>query len=206
MKTKLIISDLDNTIFPVKSIGDELFAPLFRIIEEDGRHSAQMDQIRDDVMRIPFQKMAKQYNFSQNLIDRSIELLKRLEWKGNVTPFDDFSVLRSLPVRKMLVTAGFTPLQQSKADALSLQDDFDQIIIIDPEKTTKQKKDVFEEVMRKYHYHPQEILIVGDDLDSEIRAAQELGMVPVLYDKFDRYEHVPVKKIHSFEELVPLVQ
>jgi putative hydrolase of the HAD superfamily len=45
------------------------------------------------------------------------------------------------------------------------------------------------DIMNKYHYAPHEVLVIGDDPDSEIRAANELGIDTVLYDRTNTYPH-----------------
>ncbi len=46
-------------------------------------------------------------------------------------------------------------------------------------------------------------MVVGDDVNSEIKAAQELGVEAVWYDKYSRYEPKEgVKKISDYRKLV----
>jgi putative hydrolase of the HAD superfamily len=89
---------------------------------------------------------------------------------------------------------------------MGIEGDFNEIIIVDPETSDHTKKDVFAEIMRKNGYKPGEILVVGDDLHSEIKAAKELNIDAVLYDKYDQF---PVDestvKISNFWELARLV-
>jgi putative hydrolase of the HAD superfamily len=202
MHKKAIIVDLDNTIFPVSSIGDTLFAPLFDLLKEDGRVAGKFDDIRKEVMRRPFQLVAKEFNFGDDLTQKGIEILKNIAYKGKIDPFEDYSFIRALHMDKFLVTTGFKKMQQSKVHAMQLDRDFNEIHIIDPTTTTKVKKDVFNEIITRHHYNKAEVLIVGDDLYSEIRAAQELGVDAVLYDKLKLYkEEKSVTRITDFAEL-----
>jgi putative hydrolase of the HAD superfamily len=176
---KAFIVDLDNTVFPVPSIGEKLFAPLFSLLENSGQK--RMDEIRNDVMRKPFQWVASHYGLSDELKSQAIELLKTLEHKGPLTPFPDFAVLNSIQVDKFLVTTGFMRMQQSKISALQLND-FREKIVIDPTTDSRTKKDVFRQILSDNSYSPQEVLVIGDDAESEIRAGVELGIDTVLYD------------------------
>ncbi|HEU0136173.1 MAG TPA: HAD family hydrolase, partial [Flavobacterium sp.] len=109
-------------------------------------------------------------------------------------PFDDYQILRALPCKKFLVTMGFTKMQQAKVDKLNLADDFEGIYIIDPEHSSKSKKDVFVEIMENNSFSPDDLLVIGDDPDSEVRGAQELGIDAVLYDRINvnpNYGHGP---------------
>lgn len=200
---KAIIFDLDNTIYPVPQIGTKLFAPLFELIEIEGDHSRDLEKIKDEIMRTPFQKVAKDHHFSEDLTRKCIDILKELAYTGAIEPFADFEVVRSLPVDKFLVTTGFTKMQQSKVDKLELAKDFKEIHIIDPTTNKKGKKDVFADIIQRYEYDKEDVIVVGDDVNSEIKAAHELGVEAVWYDKYNRYEAKEgVKKIADYRKLV----
>ena len=200
---KAIIFDLDNTIYPVPQIGTKLFAPVFELIEQEGHHNRDLEKIKDEVMRTPFQKVAKDHHFSEDLISKSIDILKELAYNGAIEPFADFEYVRNLPVDKFLVTTGFTKMQQSKIDMLELAKDFKEIHIIDPTTSKKVKKDVFADIIQRYEYDKEDVMVVGDDVNSEIKAAQELGVEAVWYDKYSRYEAKEgVKKISDYRKLV----
>ncbi|MCS3796434.1 HAD family hydrolase [Niastella sp. OAS944] len=200
---KAIIFDLDNTIYPVPQIGTKLFAPLFELIEMEGDHSRDLEKIKDEIMRTPFQKVAKDHHFSEELTSKCINILKELAYTGAIEPFADFEVVRGLPVDKFLVTTGFTKMQQSKVDRLELAKDFKEIHIIDPTTSKKGKKDVFADIIQRYEYDKEDVIVVGDDVNSEIKAAHELGVEAVWYDKYNRYEAKEgVKKIADYRKLV----
>lgn len=206
MSKKAIIFDLDNTIYSVHSIGEELFATLFRLIEEEGSHAADMHRIRDEIMRRPFQLVAKDYGFSEELTRQGVALLKDLTYEGRIEPFRDYHTTRSLPVDKYLVTTGFQKLQQSKVERMNLAPDFKEIHIVDPVTSSQTKRDVFADIMQRHRYAPGDVLVVGDDLHSEIKAAQSLGIDAVLYDNFHRHTGVTsLSRISSFEQLATFI-
>lgn len=207
MRKKAFIIDLDNTIFPVPQIGDVLFAPLFALIEQEGSHAHELPKIKDEVMRRPFQLVAKDHHFSEELTGKSIELLKTLTYNDTIEPFEDYVLIQRLPQDKFLVTTGFRKMQQSKADRLALANDFKEIHIIDPTTTKQVKKDVFAEILQRHGYAKEDLLIIGDDLHSEIKAAQELGIDAIWYDKEERYEPVKgVMKIKDYGELLKMLE
>lgn len=199
---KAIIFDLDNTIYPVSSIGDELFKPLFEKLKSSGKLDDQLEDIRKDVMRIPFQAVAEQYNFDQELTDECMELLKELEYKKPIAAFDDFEEIKEMKADLFLVTTGFMKMQQSKVESLQLDKDFKEIFIIDPTHSDKEKKDIFKEIMDKYNYQPQEVLVVGDDPDSEIKGAISLEIDAVIYDKNNTINtNTETPKISDYKQL-----
>ena len=114
MQKRAFIYDFDNTIFPVPSIGERLFAPLFNLIEDDGGYVGDFSTIKDAVMRQPFQAIAMKHNFSKQLTDKSIALLNDLSYDGPLTPFEDYEEVKKLPGDRYLVTTGFYKLQKSK--------------------------------------------------------------------------------------------
>jgi putative hydrolase of the HAD superfamily len=182
MRKKAIIIDLDNTIYPVSSIGDMLFKTLFSIIYESGEYSGDFDKIKSEIMRRPFQLVADEFLFSKSLKSDGIMHLSELTYEDKMQPFEDYNFVRSIPCKKFLVTTGFPKMQQSKIKQLGVQDDFEEIFIIDPGKSDITKKDIFSKILTNNKYEVADVLVVGDDLNSEIKAANELGIDSVLYD------------------------
>jgi putative hydrolase of the HAD superfamily len=206
MRKKAVLFDLDNTIYPVHAIGAKLFASLFRLIAAEGRHGEHFDRIRDEIMRRPFQLVAADYGFSGELTRKGVDLLKDLTYEDPIEPFPDYPFVRSLPVDKYLVTTGFLKLQQSKVERMNLAADFKEIHIVDPSTSDRTKRDVFADILQRHHYAPGEVLVVGDDLHSEIAAAGQLGIDAVLYDNLRRHGEVaPLHTITSFKELAALL-
>ena len=71
----------------------------------------------------------------------------------------------------------------------------------------KIKKDIFREIVERHGYDKKDVIIVGDDLRSEIKAAQDLGIDAVLYDKLRLYvEEKSVARITDFGELMDYVK
>jgi putative hydrolase of the HAD superfamily len=202
MKKLAIIFDLDNTIYGVHTIGYKLFPPLLKVIEEDGSHHEHIEEIKQEIMRAPFQRVAEQFNFSEELKERGTEVLKQLSYDGEMQPFEDYQVAKRFPQRKFLVTTGFKKMQQSKVKNMNLERDFEEIHIVDPSTTNKTKKDIFAEIIERNGFAKADVLVIGDDMDSEIKAAMELGVDAVLYDKLERYENeTRVPRIKHYTEL-----
>ena len=182
MKKKAIILDLDNTIYLVSSIGEKLFKSLFQLITESGDYKGNFNQIRTEIMRTPFQKVADAFSFGSRLKAEGIKLLKKTSYEDTMEPVESYSYIRELPCKKFLVTTGFTTMQNSKIKQLDLEKDFDRIFVIDPSLTNLMKKDIFESILADYGYTTGDVLVVGDDLNSEIKAAQDLGIETVVCD------------------------
>ncbi len=206
MQKKAIIFDLDNTVYSAHSIGNEVFASLFELIIETGNHTENIEKIKDDIMRRPFQLVAKNYHFSDELTQKGIALLKELTYQGKIEPFPDYQFTKGLPVDKFLVTTGFLQLQKSKVEGMKIGQDFKEICIIDPSTSDRTKKDVFADIMKRHGYNKSGVLVVGDDLQSEIKAAQELDIEAVLYDRENFNSNASsINRIQSFKELVNFI-
>lgn len=192
---KAIIFDLDNTIFPVASIGHKLFFPLLEIIEAEGNHLGAIQEITTEIMRRPFQVIIKDFGFSNSLTEACVKLLAGLTYNEPIEPFEDYLLTRSISCLKFLVTTGFTKMQSSKIEMLGIRHDFTEIFIVDPTMSGETKKDIFKEIMDRYNLSPEDLLVIGDDLNSEIKAGKELGIKTILYDYVDQYGNLETENV-----------
>lgn len=205
MTKKAIIFDLDNTIYPVSSIGAHFFEPLFQQIADSGEQF-DLGAIRAHVQRKPFQYVAEKYGMSQDLRDRAMHLLSELTYDKPMQWYPGYEQIRALPFRKFLVTAGFTKMQFSKIRQLGIEKDFEAVYIIDPTVGNETKKSKFADIMEANAFNPNEVLVIGDDYHSEIQAAKELGLDAVLYDSLGLFKDVTdVRRITSLEELPGII-
>lgn len=181
---------MDNTIFPTKTIADELFSVIENLMEEhrDNLNNEQLAAAKSALSRTPFQKIAHEYGFSEEFKTYAIEILKNTTYNKPIEPYKDYEIIESINLPKFLVTFGFVTLQQSKIEGLGVRSHFKEIFVVDPEVSTKTKRDIFIDIMEKYGYHKDELLVIGDDPESEIRAAQDLGIKTYLYDPESRYK------------------
>lgn len=203
MPKKAIIYDLDNTIYAVSSIGDKLFGPLFNLIADSGKHTDSMDAIRYAIMRTPFRLVAQRHNFSEELKQKGIELQELMDYKEAISTFEDYPEIKNIPGERFLVTTGFKTMQESKIRQMGIASDFKEIHIVNPVESSK--KQVFADILNRYNYKPDDVLVVGDDPESEIAAAKALGIPTVLYDKDNIMDASEADfKISNFTELIPI--
>lgn len=188
MRKKAIILDLDNTIYPVSSIGDRLFKSLFSLILESGEYKGDFGQIRFEIMRRPFQYIADEFLFSESLKADCFKLLANLTYDDKMQPFEGYQTLLTLPCRRFLVTTGYTKMQHSKIQQLGIENDFEAIFVIDPDQSNLTKRDLFEKILADHNLNIYDVLVVGDDLNSEILHAKALGIETVLYDYLSQFQ------------------
>jgi len=94
--------------------------------------------------------------------------------------YGDLAVLAEIRAKLFLVTSGFRRLQESKVKALGIAHLFTEVHIdaID-ESHPKGKLQAFEAIMKTHQLGPREVLVVGDNPESEIAAGNTLGMATI---------------------------
>lgn len=181
---KAYFIDLDNTVYFTRPNVDVLLGPLYNLLakEELGISAEAFEKAKIEMMRTPFQKVAMLYGFDPIAIAKAVAYLEQDEVKVPLKVHDEYHYLKALTGLKFIVTAGFEKKQRSKVQMLGITDDFDEVFVVDATKTQGNKKDAFVEVMQKYNLKPDDVLVVGDDAESEIRFGLELGIATFLYD------------------------
>jgi putative hydrolase of the HAD superfamily len=99
--------------------------------------------------------------------------------RGPLAPYPDVvPALRRLDVARYLLTTGYRRLQESKIDALGIRDLFDAIYIdaLDAGPTAG-KEPLLRAILDEHGLAPREVLVVGDNPESEIAAANRVGTV-----------------------------
>ena len=178
--TEAIIFDLDNCLSAADEPGQQLLAPAFDGISRanQGSHSPSVLQNAfADMWRHPFDFVAEKHGFTPAMKAAGWEVLVHLEVTNPMQGYGDLSVLSELPVLRFLVTSGFRRLQESKIRALGIAPLFTAIhvdAIDQPGNRGKQR--MFEGILYDYRLRPDQVLIVGDNHDSEIGVGIRLGI------------------------------
>jgi len=181
---KAYFIDLDNTIYFTKPNVDVLLGPLYAFLEKEdlGINKADFERAKQEMLRIPFQKVANKYNFNAQATENAIGFLKERELTQPMDVHNEYHYIKTLQGLKIVVTAGFQKTQSTKLDMLGITADFDELFVVDNTKMPGTKKDAFLVLMRKYKLSPTDILVIGDDADSEIKFGLELGIETFLFD------------------------
>ncbi|WP_163324244.1 HAD family hydrolase [Draconibacterium mangrovi] len=202
MNKSVLIFDLDNTIYPVSSIAEKLFEKLYAVIEKSGEYKGDFEAVKLEIQRTPFQKVAGAFSFSEQLLKDCMEVHINLTYDDPMQYFPDYELVRELLQTKFLVTSGFSKLQNSKIDNLGIRNDFKEIVILDLQQSNETKKDIFISLLEKYRFPKEEVLIVGDDINSEIQAGKDLGIDTVIYDRLEKYTDLNfANKIDNFAQI-----
>jgi FMN phosphatase YigB (HAD superfamily) len=178
-----LIFDLDNCLAAAREVGDELYRPAFEAIRQANRGAVQPEALErafEDIWRHPLDWVAAHYDFSREMIAAGFSAFSRLEVDRKLKGYSDLSLLSELPAKRFLVTSGFRRLQESKIKALGLAPLFAAVYVdaID-EPDRLGKLGYFEKILHDSGLSATEVLVVGDNADSEIAVGVRLGMSTV---------------------------
>lgn len=180
---KALIFDLDSCISAANEVGDELFKPAFDAIRHANHGSVSEEALKQafsDCWRFPFNNVAHKYGFTDEMTKAGFAAFAQIEVTEPMHGYGDLHVLRELSQQLFLVTSGFRRLQESKISALGIRKLFVEIrvdAIDEPGAIGKARH--FEEILRSHSLKPEEVMVVGDNPDSEIAAGNRLGMTTV---------------------------
>jgi len=209
MTDKAVILDLDDTIFPTKSMDCKIFDPFFNDLIHRLRSSFDpgiIDNIIKDLWESPMDSVIKKHQIPVEIILDSIKILNDLEIVLNIHPFSDYVYIKELLIPRFLITNGITNLQKAKIKALKIENDFTDIMINDTTLETKTKKDLFSRLIKKHALIPEKTYVIGDNPDSEIAAGNDLKMITIqiLRDNITKRDNARYH-IYSFDELAMII-
>ncbi len=175
-----LIFDLDNCLAAANEVGEELFEPAFEAIRRANHGTLSEESLHQafaDCWRHPLDWVAAKYGFSDAMLAAGWKVFAATEVKEPMNGYGDLAYLPALPARRFLVTSGFRRLQESKIKALGLEPWFTAIYVdaID-ESDRKGKQGLFEFILATFQLRPPQVLVVGDNPDSEIAAGNRLGI------------------------------
>jgi FMN phosphatase YigB (HAD superfamily) len=175
-----IIFDLDNCLAAADEVGEQLLEPVFAAIRtaNDGALTeSELDAAFRDCWVHAFDFVAAAHDFSPAMLAAGWEVFRGIEVRTPMRGYGDLGLLPSLGERRFLVTSGFRRLQESKVRALDIEAYFDAIVvdaIDEPDRRGKER--IFLDLMRRFCLGPKDVLVVGDNAESELAAATRLGM------------------------------
>jgi FMN phosphatase YigB (HAD superfamily) len=208
--TRALIFDLDNCLAAANEVGEELLQPAFDAIRQANRGAvsdAVLEQAFADMWRHPLDWVAAKHGFSEEMRAAAWRVMGTLKVARPMFGYGDLAVLAELPVKRFLVTSGFRRLQESKIRALKLEPLFTALYVdaID-EPDRRGKQGFFELILREHGLTPAEVVVVGDNPDSELAVGNRLGMrtVQTLRPGVPRASNATFH-IHSLPELKALL-
>jgi len=199
-KIKAIIFDLDDTLHNVNFLMEIALKKAVQTMIDEGFNCSieqGFDKIKEIIKEHPkldkFRELAKAFNQEDE------ELIKIGE--NNYRDYD-FEHIEIFPETKevlgklkgkfklVLISQGRTSLQNRKIDYLGIRDYFDLVLL----PNIDEKRSCFLEVIEGFGFAPEEILVVGDRVDNEIKIGNELGMKTCRLRRGGKYSSVEPKE------------
>ena len=175
-----IIFDLDNCLAAANEVGEELLEPVFTAVRDanDGALAdSELDAAFRDCWVHAFDFVAATYDFTPAMRAAGWEAFRRIEVRASMRGYGDLALLPSLGERRFLVTSGFRRLQESKVRVLGIEAFFDAMVVDAVDEPGRRGKErIFQDLMREFCLDPSDVLVVGDNAESELAAAARLGL------------------------------
>lgn len=207
-KTKAIVYDMDNTIYPQLVDITQRIEHCIKIfslpmpeniksfwINEWLENGPEKSNLIDRIIRRFFLK-----------VDKNSFLLVYRSYKTKLSLENEISGLfinnKAKDIKQFIITNGYTETQLNKIDSLDLEKFVDEIIIAKGE-YAKPSNHWFLELLKKYNLEPAECLSVGDWYAVDGAASESAG-VPFIYKEGGPIkETVPrhIKKIQKLTEI-----
>lgn len=207
---RLLLFDLDDTLFKTRSIGVEhlegIFSQFRRLAASDYSEDS-LDAIEKDLWSLPFDQVATQHQFSTDLRMLWSTLINETKFTFNIRPFPDFEYIKAISCRKVLVTTGFKHLQEAKITALGIASEFEDVHIDEIDNENRiYKSGIFKKIVSESGLNPKDHIVIGDNPESELKAGSELGLMTVQMAKFGQpTSQYSDHYIRGFEELVTIL-
>ena len=177
---RAITFDLDNCLAAADEVGEQLLEPVFAAIR-----AANDGAVAPDALEAAFRDcwfhaldfVAEKHGFTERMLAAGWRALSEIEVREPMHGYGDLDVLPRLGELRFLVTSGFRRLQESKVRSLGIASHFDAIVIdaID-EPDRRGKRRIFTDLMASFGVGRDQVLVVGDNAESELAAAAQLGL------------------------------
>src|SRR5262249_43611015 len=120
------------------------------------------------------------YGFSPAMRSAGFAAFSQIEVRQPMKGYGDLDALAEIPAELFLITSGFRRLQESKVRALGIAHLFTEVHIDAIEESRpKGKLRIFKTILEVHGFSPKEVLVVGDNPDSEIAVGNQLGMTTI---------------------------
>ena len=114
------------------------------------------------------------FDLDDTLFDTSSQLDETYKNLPNIRPFPETEeVLKQNNFKKVLVSRGNPQIQEEKINVLNIKQFFDDIVWC---RKDEDKLSCFRSIINKYKANKQDIYVIGNRIDSEIRYGKMLGL------------------------------
>tara|TARA_B110000977_G_C10955583_1_gene446435 strand:- start:442 stop:1077 length:636 start_codon:yes stop_codon:yes gene_type:complete len=174
---KAIIYDLDHTLFDSKTLDRVIFQPAFDTLKEfELITEYSFVKLKDDFFSISLNTFIEKH-LNEKSKKRFIQSLRDINSLTKLETYSDGHIVEQLDTINYLVTSGLKEFQNKKIDALGIRGWFTEIYIDDPiDSKWKDKEEIMRLILNKHNYDISDLLVVGDNPESEIKAGNNIGI------------------------------
>ncbi len=175
-----IIYDLDDTLYPTHALSRIPFQPFFSHFHHWSSAYITNEQFQEVVKLLwtrPIDEVLRKFPLPLEKIGESLKILQEIQIDASdITATSGVNLIPTFCNNNILVTSGIPALQWAKVRALAVGDYFKEIIVDNPLLPGAGKQPLFARLIKKYHWDPKFIAVVGDNPDTELQAGHNLGM------------------------------
>lgn len=223
MPVKLLIFDLDDTLYPEMQFVISGFREVSRVIGQEFHIDSNrvfallLREFRND-RRFVFDRVLVKLNiYAEDLVQRLVALYRN--HKPRISLYRD--ALEIIPILKSrlylgMITDGYPPTQKQKIKVLGIEKYFDRIIYTweKGQEYAKPSPQPFIDILEGFLLRPEEAIYVGDNLEKDFKGPRRIGMRSVMVLRDGIYKNViateqdyyPDFQIPSLQNLVELIE
>jgi len=175
-----IIFDLDNCLAAASEPGEQLLTPVFDAVREANTGTLTPEALETalrDCWMHAFDWVAARHGFTEQMRAAGWTAFRQIEVRQPMHGYRDLDVLPTIGDVRFLVTSGFRRLQESKIRALGVAQLFAAVIIDALDEPNRRGKErIFGDLIREFSLREEDVVVVGDNAESELAAAKRLGL------------------------------
>jgi putative hydrolase of the HAD superfamily len=204
---KVILYDLDHTLFDSTTLDRAIFQPAFdTLLESELITENSFNELKNDFFSISLNTFIEKH-LNEQTKKRFIQSLRDIHSLPKLKTYSDGYVVPQIGTVNYLVTSGLKEFQNQKIDALGIRHWFTEVYIDDPiAPKWKDKEEIMRLIINKHHYNISELLVVGDNPESEIKAGNNIGIetVQILREGIEASEtaNYRIKSLHELNKYV----
>ena len=177
---RAFIFDLDNCLAAADEPGEALLEPVFAAVRAANHGAIAPDVLEralQDCWFHSFDYVAVRHGFTEAMRAAGCEEFRTIEVCEPMHGYGDLDILPTLGELRFLVTSGFRRLQESKIAALGISSCFNEIIVDAVDESGRRGKErIFTDLVDRFHLAREQVLVVGDNAESELAAAARLQL------------------------------
>lgn len=203
---KLLIFDLDNTLFDTYTqLSSKVLDEMIARMRKAGLTEQQEKDLREKYSYSGFRMIANELGLNPEVTKIGLTAYIDMDI-AHITPFPDVKLIPELRQEKVLVTAGIKKVQEDKVDILKIRPYFTETMV-DETSDINYKETIFRSLAEKRGLKPEEVMVIGDNPDSELIAGTRAGMVVVQIVRNEKIKLADCDyRIKSLNELPAIIE